>query len=229
MTETDWYTATNLLEMLNLLENRGNFSERKTRLFMVAVCRRIWDLLLDERSQKALEVAERFVDGLASLPELKVAHAEAASRCLELPAWTWVSEAANVAEWATSPTPSWDAFACALDAKQARSTAWDREWNSEAWTDEEQAQCGLVREIFSNPFRPVTLGPVHHTPTGVSLARAAYDERQLPSGELDSHRLAVLADALEEAGADAELIKHLRSLSPHVRGCWAVDLCLGLS
>ena len=41
-------------------------------------------------------------------------------------------------------------------------------------------------------------------------------------------RLAVLSDALEEAGcAEARLLDHLRGPSPHVRGCWAVDLLLG--
>jgi hypothetical protein len=38
---------------------------------------------------------------------------------------------------------------------------------------------------------------------------------------------AVLADALEEAGADAELVEHLRGPGLHLRGCWAVDLILG--
>jgi hypothetical protein len=43
-------------------------------------------------------------------------------------------------------------------------------------------------------------------------------------------RLPILADALEDAGcADAELLGHLRSPGPHVRGCWAVDLVLGKS
>ena len=44
--------------------------------------------------------------------------------------------------------------------------------------------------------------------------------------ELDPARLAVLADALEEAGADAELLAHLRSAGPHVRGCSALDAIL---
>jgi hypothetical protein len=40
-------------------------------------------------------------------------------------------------------------------------------------------------------------------------------------------RLAVLADALEEAGCDdAGLPGHLRSAGPHWRGCWALDLIL---
>jgi len=38
------------------------------------------------------------------------------------------------------------------------------------------------------------------TPDAVALALAAYEERQLPSGHLDPQRLAVLADALEDAG-----------------------------
>jgi hypothetical protein len=61
----------------------------------------------------------------------------------------------------------------------------------------------------------------------VSLAQAAYDERNLPSGHLDNARLAVLSDALEEAGCtDADILSHLRSPGLHVRGCWALDLVL---
>jgi len=38
----------------------------------------------------------------------------------------------------------------------------------------------------------------------------------------------VLADALEDAGcADADLLEHLRSPGPDVRGCWALDLVPG--
>jgi hypothetical protein len=59
------------------------------------------------------------------------------------------------------------------------------------------------------------------------LARAAYDQRILPACILDNLRLGVLADALEESGcAEADLVEHLRSPGPHVRGCWALDLLL---
>ncbi len=74
------------------------------------------------------------------------------------------------------------------------------------------------------------------TPTVLSLARAAY------SGDWES--LGPLSDALEEAGCTNEaILRHLRgyvpwqaepggwgwqgSSSPHVRGCWALDLILG--
>ncbi|MGE3806627.1 MAG: WD40 repeat domain-containing protein [Gemmataceae bacterium] len=63
--------------------------------------------------------------------------------------------------------------------------------------------------------------------TSPKLAQAAYDERELPSGHLDTKRLAILADALEEAGCTNEnVLAHLRGAGPHVRGCWPVDLLL---
>jgi len=89
-------------------------------------------------------------------------------------------------------------------------------------------QVKLVWDIFGNPFGPAALDPAWRTPTVTNLATAAYNERAMPSGELDPARLAVLADALEEAGCqDAEILGHLRSPGPHARGCWAVDLALG--
>jgi hypothetical protein len=91
----------------------------------------------------------------------------------------------------------------------------------------EEEQCALFRCVFGNPFRPAAFDPAWRTPTVLALAEAAYQERLMPSGELDPQRLAVLADALEEAGADASLLAHLRSAGPHVRGCFAVDLVTG--
>jgi hypothetical protein len=86
----------------------------------------------------------------------------------------------------------------------------------------------LFREISGNPFRPPALDPAWRTPAVVSLAQAAYDDRLMPSGELKEARLAVLADALDEAGCtDADILSHLRSAGPHVRGCWVLDLILG--
>jgi hypothetical protein len=89
----------------------------------------------------------------------------------------------------------------------------------------------LLRDIFGNPFRPspslssaLVKGEYGLL---VDLAQAAYNNRLLPSGYLDVSRLSVLADALEDAGCrSTDLIDHLRSPNPHVRGCWAVDALL---
>jgi len=100
------------------------------------------------------------------------------------------------------------------------------------WAVEREAQSGLLRCVVGNPFRPRPSihsawlawkdGTVHR------LAEVIYNERSLPDGHLDVTRLAVLADALEDAGGpDPDLLAHRRQPGEHVRGCWVVDLLLG--
>jgi hypothetical protein len=100
-------------------------------------------------------------------------------------------------------------------------------WDKAAMRPEKAAQAGLVRDIFANPFRLITLDPGWLTSTVSALAQAAYDERSGPNGDLSVACLLVLADALEEAGCThPAILEHLRSQGPHVRGCWAVDAIL---
>jgi hypothetical protein len=89
-----------------------------------------------------------------------------------------------------------------------------------------------IRDVSGNPFLPkADINPAvrsWHNGLVVHLARAAYEDRVLPTGTLDNNLLAALADALEEAGlTDATLLGHLRSREEHRRGCWAVDAVLG--
>jgi hypothetical protein len=101
------------------------------------------------------------------------------------------------------------------------------------WVDEppDPVVLTLLRDVFANPFRSATVDPAWlawNDGTPGRLAEAAYAERELPSGHLSPARLALVADALEDAGCDdAELLGHLRSAGPHVRGCWAVDRLTG--
>jgi hypothetical protein len=79
----------------------------------------------------------------------------------------------------------------------------------------------LLRDIFGNPFRPVTAAPVWLTPTVVSLAHGIYDDRAFD-------QLPILADALEDAGCtDTTVLDHLCGPGPHVRGCHVVDALIG--
>jgi hypothetical protein len=89
-------------------------------------------------------------------------------------------------------------------------------------------QTQLLRDVVGNPFRPVSINITWLTPTVINLATVAYDNRILPGGTLEPARLAVLADALQEAGcSNSAILDHLRGPGPHVRGCWVVDLILG--
>jgi hypothetical protein len=89
---------------------------------------------------------------------------------------------------------------------------------------EKSAQSGLLRDIFSNPFRPAALDPSWLTRHGgllVSMAQKMYES-------CDFTDLPILADALEEAGcANTDMLAHCRQPGDHVRGCWVVDLLLG--
>jgi hypothetical protein len=53
----------------------------------------------------------------------------------------------------------------------------------------------LLRDIFSNPFRPVTFDPAWRTDHTVGIATKMYAERSFDA-------MPILADALEEAGCD---------------------------
>jgi hypothetical protein len=101
----------------------------------------------------------------------------------------------------------------------------------EVTTQEERAHCSLLRDVVGNSFEASNAQPSSRRASSnaiLKLAQSGYEERRLPEGTLDPARLAVLADALGEAGCtDAEILGHLRGPGPHVRGCWAVDRIRG--
>jgi hypothetical protein len=97
---------------------------------------------------------------------------------------------------------------------------------------EPAAQVALLRDVFGNLLRrpPPLPAAILAWSDGTArrIAEGIYEDRQMPEGTLDTGRLAILADALLDAGChDEVLIQHCRSEGPHVRGCWAVDLVLG--
>jgi hypothetical protein len=59
------------LSLLDLLDELpSSVSSRKVRLFVAACCRRVWPLLVDERSRQAVTGAEDFADGRIGRPDL---------------------------------------------------------------------------------------------------------------------------------------------------------------
>jgi hypothetical protein len=238
MTEAEWLACADPESMLDFLRCGGKASDRKLRLFACACCRRIWHLLTDQRPRGAVDLAERYADGGASAAELEEAMSASVPSAWGSPTGgaNWSAQRALDTDASRTAAPMATAAAVALVTTKGTprrtsnrpSRKWKRLWESTV-TAEQQAQSALVRDLFT-AFRPVAVGPVWLTRRAgavPSLAQAAYEERELPSGTLDPTRLAVLADALEDAGcSDAELLGHLRGPGPHVRGCWAVDLIL---
>lgn len=305
MTEQEWLTSEDPAAMLDFVRggrdhrDRAKYgfpiSDRKLRLFACA-CYRQWlqfQHWFDSPSQYAfiVEASERYADGLP-LGKWNGSY-DVAMMASELGVYCGRSTGVEAA----SDTIRYTNFPC-------------------------EAKVHLLRDIFGNPFQPVTiynecqncqghglLDPQtgkgategvacifcrgfgrscpYLSPQILLLAQAAYDNpgsfcqkchsvgwtvaghatrviRQVPcqdcggkgklsDGILNPIRLAVLSDALEEAGCDSEeLLRHLRGErflgdgyfltgdppitskdgwfplpGPHVRGCWVVDLLLG--
>jgi hypothetical protein len=234
MTEHDWLTCTNPQSMLDFLRTIGTASERKLRLFAVTCCRRIWPLLVDERSRRAVEIAERHSDGDVDKEQLWVAQAEA-RRTAEAAHWENQPGPVQTAAEAVVPVvaehvgPDEVRYVVESAAEAAGDQATDDTWHTPGKTDHErwaaeqtiyreavdkecEADAAHLRCIFGNPFRPVSLDTSWLTRPVLTLARSGYEERKLPEGTLDPGRLAALADALEESGCtDAELLAHVRS------------------
>jgi hypothetical protein len=226
MTEADWSNCSDPAVMLPTL--RGRPLDRKLRLFMVACCRRVWDVFAvseeDWGRQEAVVVAEELADGLAdeearsdAFAELTDGSPHRGADCCSNAAVGEFDEPDAAVEWSI----------IAVDEAALRAVREDYDHSAEIQEAERAAQAGLLRCIVGDPSRAAAFDPAWRTPTVTAIAQAAYEERDLPAGTLEPGRLAVLADALEDAGcADVEALAHLRSAGPHVRGCWALDLVL---
>jgi hypothetical protein len=247
MTEADWLACTNPQKILAFL--RGMASERKLRLFSLASCAALLSWTDDPIRNSLWEAASRFVDDQSNRSELDEAKENLFRQYLgpwydsgprtwqTIEAIAFKQNAAAAVFCASGGSVGqqeydWDDFIDNAN-ETIECLYWAARENERAeftWMKESAAH--LLRCIFGPlPFRTVTLDPAIRTwndATVVRLAQAAHDERQMPAGTLDNGRLAILADALEEAGCtDADILNHLRRPGPHVRGCWVVDAILG--
>jgi hypothetical protein len=216
MTEEEWLFSDDPRKMLAFIG--GETSERKVRLFACACSRRVWSLFKDERNRKAVEVAECHADARVGVSELRAAAASAGG-------FSW-GDPGGVAMFSAFASASQAAELVIRHLSPAADSYKDDQYVRAA----RKLVAPLLRDIRGNPFRAHSLQLTCLTPSVSALATAAYQERHLPSGRLDSALLAILADALEDAGCtEAAILEHLRGPGPHARGCWPVDLCLGLT
>jgi hypothetical protein len=116
--------------------------------------RTVWDLLTDERSRNALEVAEKYANGEVTDEELSAARAAARAAAMDAAraaaraaardaAWAAARDVAMDAKWAAATAAAWEtarAVARAVESAAERDAAW-------------AFQADILREMVGNPFK----------------------------------------------------------------------------
>jgi hypothetical protein len=222
-----WRSCTRLFEMLPLVAE--HISDRKRRLFAVACCRRQLDLFTDNRSRRAVDLAHRYADGLATEKERCLAEDAAVeahidvreSRLAATPLVCWSRPAELITQAALMAVSAGIFYAeDAADYVRLALSASGANWRKDQ--EEELVQCGLLRDIVG-PLDPPAIDPrwrAANDRAAVQLAGWIYEQRAFDE-------LPILADALEDAGCgETLLLDHCRQGGEHVRGCWVVDAIL---
>ena len=221
MTEAEWLTSTDPERMYEVVAETAfchkwphhERTERKRAFFGTACCRLVWPwIVVDERCRRVVEYNECQFDHPAPGHETD----------------EFYLGAKYAAEHPDNETPLLQQLAANLvyDSDDPRSVIGYLVRSFEEWlapVERARLVADIMRDIVGNPFRPVSFDPSWGTSSVLALAQGIYVDRAFD-------RLPILADALEDAGCDhPDLLGHLRSGGPHVRGCWAVDLILGKS
>jgi hypothetical protein len=249
MTFNDWLGSISSSELHSHLIG---LSDRKLHLLTAAFLRRVWDDLPSHQTRTAVEAAEAFADGRITARELsRIRSTDVLESCEGL----WLGEDSQLEEqligigWecpccepvateyechavqtgdaldgvlSAVKKPAWTAVRAALHAREIVVWKTEHGTNDEAEREEARAQYELFREIvgpgWTNPN-----WPQWRTSDVLALARGIHRDQAFD-------RLPILADALQDAGCDDEtVLAHCRRPDGHARGCWVVDLAMGIS
>ena len=232
MTEAEWRECGDPCQLLAYLHRL--LSNRKLLLYGVACCHAHWHLLTQPVSREAVGWVDRYADGEVERDEgyarleyksegaaFRMEHTDQVRGRTE-----WFDDppadarrlglAGQLADVSPSPSTVAAYFANALMTLDTHDP-----YDSTLSSHRSLLLVPLLRDIFGNPFRPVTFSPSWRTGTAVSLARGMYESREFSA-------MPILADALQDAGCDSdEVLNHCRQPGEHVRGCWVIDLVLG--
>jgi hypothetical protein len=220
MREAEWRACVNVEPMLTELHK--SFGGDKLRVFGCVVYRRVWNHL-DDNLRCLLEATEEWAVSainldqwqlawnryLERLPDLRVPDDAQAIRSLVTSTYSYVLSAVWHAAWRVRRHAVSQASANTTKQLDKAEKSW---------------QAIVLRDLYGNPFRPISFSPEWRTSTAVALAQQMYESR-------DFSAMPILADALQEAGCDNDdILNHCRDASAtHVRGCWVVDLVLDKS
>jgi hypothetical protein len=197
--------------------NRTKVGRRRLRLFSCACVRRMWHLLEQAKNARTIiETVESFLDGQASRQEAQQLYDEAVRESAGiwgkgLPRFVGV---AYGAVWAA--TCSYDPATMAAHADYMMTLALNEARKGRLPSEEEAPhQADLLRDIFGNPFRPLSKRKFPAEVRGLAQAYQGGDHAAC----------AILADALADLGEE-QASAHCRE-PLHVKGCHVVDAILG--
>jgi len=145
VTEAEWLTGTDPTPMLEFLRDKA--TDRKLRLFAVASSRNHHSISW-EAARTAVEVFERFADGLATRVELrKASYQSYGGHLTSMVVRSGLAHAQLIVQYTLSQARVWP--------KQSK----------------------LLRDIVGNPFRHAAADPLWLSSTAVSLAQSIYEDR----------------------------------------------------
>jgi hypothetical protein len=245
----DWLTSISASDLHSYFVG---LTPRKLHLLTAVFLRRVWDEL-PSHTQLAVAATEKFVEGRISRRELarirstdllesceglwlgedENGHDEQliGMGCLDCP---WCDQAAVEYECRSAKSgngldgvraaidhPTQTAVRAALHVREVVAWRAAPEERPEAERTEITRQFELFREIVGYTWGRSQWSQ-WRTLNVLALARGIHRDQAFD-------RLPILADALQDAGCDDEIVlKHCREGTGHVRGCWVVDLATGI-
>jgi hypothetical protein len=222
MKEAVWQDIENPHELIFCLikdlNKENELSTRKVRLFCHACMMRLkLELAPFPGANAAVEMANRFADGECTEAELANAKSLAEGEIRHGVDYE-ARNALCAAAWTASP--KMDAISIGRSVAEGATLA-RGELGSEHYFAEYAAQCNLLRDVFGNLFYRIARTELPLSNDVIELAQKMYATR-------DFKAMPQLGEHLEAAGcSNAVVLSHCRQTTPHVRGCWVLDLILG--
>jgi hypothetical protein len=190
---------------------------KERRLIACNFARQYWDQVSDAGSESII-CGEKMVDPTASIDKATIKEVNKKARNVRrsYSAGHTNSQETNGRQYAI------EGLACICsNSSEINLLAKALDWSEKLPNN---TQCAIIRDMVANPFAKTTLQVNYITPQIKGLAIGASQANEY--GQLDNHRVAIIADALEDNGCTEEaLLNHLRT-GNHWHGCYAIDLLL---
>jgi hypothetical protein len=229
------------------------FTTRQTQLYALACARQAQYLLTDERSTKALNTIERYIENMATDEEMYRAWLAASD--VSWDAWTPRQNTPNSDHYSaitgSEDEPAAHAAASVAFASNVIVILPDKDFSGDtvkyfsaasALRAEYCSELALQKDnVWKRSIYPLNYAhlirdicPFDHKIPTIPKAWLTWNDAIVPKIASEIYQdktwssMPILADALEDAGCDnVEILQHLREGGVHIRGCWAIDALMG--